>query len=288
MTSGGPGDFPTGAALGHEYSGEVVELGKGVQRLSAGDRICALPMAGCGTCAACLAGRPIVCASMRMMMGGFGEYTRVVERSAVRLPNGVSLIDGALVEPMACALRGVSKAVVQRGESVLVLGLGAIGLGAIYWARRLGAGRIVASARSTQQSGVALEMGATEFCSASALGGAFHDAPPGIVFECSGAPGMIANAITIVRPGGRMVALGLCQQQDTFIPALATAKEVTLLFSMAYDERDFQFALEAFDRDAVHPSAMVRRTITLDELPLTLEAMRRAPTGGKVLVDPQY
>src|SRR5687768_12851726 len=79
MTSGHGGDAPIGSVIGHEYCGEVVAVGKDVDRVKVGQLVTAMPIAGCGQCAACLAGYPIACARMESMVGGFGEFMRIAE-----------------------------------------------------------------------------------------------------------------------------------------------------------------------------------------------------------------
>jgi (R,R)-butanediol dehydrogenase/meso-butanediol dehydrogenase/diacetyl reductase len=105
-------------------------------------------MAGCGYCPACLSGDPIACTQCRYIMGGFGEYTIADADYAVRLPASLSLSDGALVEPLACGAQAARLAGVNAASRVLVIGVGAIGLGAIYWAHRAGCEQIVASGTS--------------------------------------------------------------------------------------------------------------------------------------------
>jgi (R,R)-butanediol dehydrogenase/meso-butanediol dehydrogenase/diacetyl reductase len=290
MTSGqGPG-FPTGGPLGHEYAGEIVALGAGVSHLRVGQRITAMPAKGCGQCAACLAGRPLICSQMQMMMGGFAEYTRVDVKSAVVLPEALSLADGALVEPLACSLRGVAISHLPRNSKVLVLGAGSIGLGAVYWARRMGAGIIACSARSTWRADLALAQGADHFLTADAelderCLEAFGQSPD-LVFECTGAPGMLNRALQLVRHGGQVIVLGLCPGHDQFVPALAAFKDISLRFTTGYDLEDFHHVVDTLERGHLQPRQTVGATITLAALPETLEAMRQQQTHCKVLVDP--
>lgn len=290
MTSGQGATFPCGSVLGHEYAGEVVALGSGVARLRIGDTVAALPLRACGHCEACRADRPIGCPQMRMMMGGFGEYTLVAEDMAIRLPSSLSLADGALVEPLACSLRGAAAARLTRGERVLVLGAGAMGLGAVYWARQLGAVRIVASARSGWRESLALEMGASRYLRLDDLGEALADALggrlPDVVFECTGAPGMIARAIDRVRPGGRVVCLGICASPDGFVPAIAAARQVSLHFTLAYGVGDFRHAVDVLDSGAVQPRAMIQQTVGLAGVPAMLETLRAGSPYCKVMIDP--
>lgn len=291
MTSGRGMTYPHGVALGHEFCGEVVELGSAVDTLRVGDRIAAMPMSGCGACAACRRGRPIECVNgFRMMMGGFGEYTLADARYSVRMPSALSLTDGALVEPVASALRGVRMASIDPGARVLVLGAGAMGAGAVYWARRSSAGAIVASARSAWRERLMAKVGASGFVATpqlsddlqSALGG-----PPDVVFECTGAAGLFATAIDLVRPGGAIVCLGICSTMDHFIPATAAYKEVSIRFSSAYSREEFEATVDAFDRGGTEPREMVEDIVPLEDVSALLETMRAgASRATKIHVNP--
>lgn len=241
MTSGHGMDAPINSVIGHEYCGEVVAIGKRVENLKVGQRVAAMPVSGCGKCAPCIAGYPMACAQMQGLVGGFGEYMRIAAASSVILPETLSAADGALVEPMAVGLRGVRLAQMQPGARVAVLGAGSIGLAVIYWARLLGAGKIVAISRSARRAELAMQIGASGFEPlgegevervAAALGGM-----PDIVLECTGAVGMTQKAVELVGSGGMAVSLGFCTSPDPILPSLATWKQVTLKFSFAYEDR---------------------------------------------------
>jgi (R,R)-butanediol dehydrogenase/meso-butanediol dehydrogenase/diacetyl reductase len=290
MTSGEAMDYPAGSIIGHEYAGEVVAIGRDVERVRFGDRVTAMPAAGCGRCPACAADYPIACVQMQGRLGGFGEYLRVQERSTVKLPGTLSLADGALVEPLAVGLRGAALAGIAPGARVLVLGAGAVGLAALFWARQLGAGRIVAASPSARRAALAGEMGADGFETlgegegeriAAVLGG-----PPDIVLECAGAVGVMQKAVELVRPGGMIVSLGFCTQPDPILPSLATWKQVTMKFSFAYDLGEFRHAVDTLDRGHVAPRLMVTETIGLVTLPGMFEALRGGTAHTKVQVDP--
>ncbi|SCW38401.1 (R,R)-butanediol dehydrogenase / meso-butanediol dehydrogenase / diacetyl reductase [Sphingobium faniae] len=277
---------PSGTILGHEYAGEVVALGAGCERLRVGDRVIAMPIWGCGSCGACRADRPIHCIRLRPMLGGFAEYALIGEAVAHRLPALVSFADGALVEPLASALHGVRIADVKAGDHVLVLGAGAIAAGAIFWARRMGAARIVVLARSSTRASLVRHLGADAFIEDA--GGDLelvHDVlggPPDIILECTGASGMIERAIGQVRPMGRVVSLGMCLHRDAFVPATAQAKEIELRFAYAYGARAFRDCLNLFDSGDVAASAMVTGMTDLAGLPETFEAQRAGGSGCKV------
>lgn len=290
MTSGSPFDVPCGTALGHEYAGEVIEVGPGEGRLKVGDRLTALPISGCGECPACLADTPLHCGRMQSMAGGYGEYTLIDQRQAVRLPDSLSFEDGALAEPLASGLRGVRRLGNLAGKRVAVIGAGAIGSAAIFWARRLGAGPIAAIARGARNEALAGTMGADAFLTigeglgerlSEALGG-----PPDIVIEGAGAAGAIQQAIDLVRTGGTILSLGGCIVPDTIMPVLAMVKEIDLHFSVAYGLSDFREAVGAFEAGHVSPRAMIGETIGLDALPDRFEQMRHGSHPAKVMVRP--
>lgn len=286
------GFYPEQSVLGHEFSGEVVEVGQGVEGFAVGDRITAMPAAGCGQCAACLHGVPLFCsAGMKSYTGGFADYMRVGVTTATHLPQTVSLEDGALTEPLAVGLHGVALANIKPGQPVLVSGAGAISLAAIFWARRLGAGKIVAMSRSRRREALALTMGADAFVQSGenevgevveALGGS-----PEIVFEGIGVEGALQQCVNHVAVDGKIVSLGFCTNGDPVMPAIATFKQVSLLFSMAYTMREFEYCANALDKGVVHPNAMVTRTIGLAEVPGMIAQMQQGSVNDtKVLVDP--
>ena len=291
MTSGSAFDVPPGTMLGHEYAGEVVELGRGEPRLKVGDRVTAVPISGCGECPACAADMPLHCASMRSMQGGYAEYALIDQRQAVRLPTALSFADGALVEPLASALRGVRKLTLSSDTKVAILGAGAIGAASIFWTRRLGAGRIAAIARTRRNADLACTLGADAFLTlgedlagelAEALGG-----PPDIVIEGAGAAGAIQQSVDLVRIGGVILSLGGCIHPDTIMPVIAMMKEVNLRFSVAYGLSEFRRAVSEFDAGSVSPRTMIGDTIGLAALPDRFEAMRSGSHAAKIMVNPQ-
>lgn len=198
---------PAGVVLGHEYSGEVVATGPEVKAVKTGDLVSVNPLSSCGECAACLAGDFALCGSMIVGGGGYGQYSLVREHQCVRLPERVSVEDGALVEPMAVGLRAVNLARMHSGARVMILGAGPIGLAVIFWAHRMGAGKIAVTASSSRREGLAMEMGASTFVTPGenpvedvnkVLGG-----PPEIVFECVGKVGWSSAVSNMSSPGAK-------------------------------------------------------------------------------------
>ncbi len=292
MTDGHAATYPSNSVLGHEYAGEVVALGRGVVNYKLGDLVAGLAVGGCGMCAHCLAGDPMWCdQGLIPAMGGFGQFTVVKAVSAIKLPSTVSFADGALIEPLAVGLHGVNLAGISPGARVLVLGAGAIGLGAAFWARRAGAHHVTVASRSARGEAHALAMGASHFeefgeAFAANIEESLGGGPPDVVFECVGVPGMLTKAIEIVRARGTVVMLGNCMKLDPWVPSLVVFKQLRLQGSMVYSRREFEIVAEVLDAGHVEARTMITDTVPLAELPGAFEALRSPTYQCKTLVDP--
>ena len=285
------GWFPEQGVLGHEFAGEVVAIGKDVANYAVGDAVSSMPVGGCGRCAGCHSGNAMLCeAGFIPYQGGFADYVRVGARSSTKLPSTLSLADGALVEPLSVGLHGVALAMLRPGARVLVLGSGPVALAAMFWARRLGAGRMATLSRSLRRADLATAMGTDALVTSGdaeldevreALGGM-----PEVVLECIGSPGALERSIQHVQPGGTVISLGFCIKPDAIIPGVATYKQVKLLFSLTYTMDEFVYCAETLGRGALEPRLMVTNTIPLEEVPGMIERMRVGTAETKVLVDP--
>ena len=281
-----------GMVLGHEYSGRVAALGKGVDTVKVGDHVAVFPVHGCGKCATCLAGIPAWCTQMRIDGGGYGEYSLAEQHQLIKLPKTLALEDGALVEPMAVSLHGVALAKPEPGARVLIIGAGPIGLAAAYWSKYMGASKIAVTAGSTRRAELAYKMGATHFIDPAnaspeavnaALGG-----PPDIVYEAVGKAGLIQKCVEYCKPRGTIIVLGLCTAPDTFMPFQFVSKEQRIQASAFYEVREFQLAADVLEKDPETPGAMVTDIVSLEDMPPMFEALRQRSTQCKVMVDPRH
>jgi (R,R)-butanediol dehydrogenase/meso-butanediol dehydrogenase/diacetyl reductase len=290
-TSGHGRPLTPRAQLGHEFAGEVVALGKGVERLKVGDFVAGLPVIGCGECECCRTGIDILCRQWTSYGKALAEYVRLPERGGVVLPPDVSPADSALIEPLAVARRGVRLAAPSPDTRVLVIGPGPIGLSVIFWLRRLGVRNVAVLASSGRRRRLAEAMGTDAFVLESddgqrdiekALGGA-----PELVVEAAGVPGTVSRAIQLVRPQGTVVALGFCTSPEPIVPAAALMKDVTLRFSITYTREDYVACAEALRTDAARARSMVTDVVSLTDFPAAFEAFRAGRSGGgKLLCDP--
>src|SRR4051794_35410491 len=192
---------------GHEWTGTVLEVGRGVAGYAPGDRVVGEVAIGCGVCVRCLAGRRHLCARRTetgIVHRDGAMASRMVFPAAFAHRVELAPRSGALVEPTSVALHAVRRGRVA-GERVLVVGAGPIGLLAAQCARAEGAASVVVSDTRPDRLTLAASLG---LASAAGLEGSDRDLID-VVILCAGGPAAIASAFAAVRPGGRVVALGL-------------------------------------------------------------------------------
>jgi (R,R)-butanediol dehydrogenase/meso-butanediol dehydrogenase/diacetyl reductase len=279
-----------GTVLGHEFSGEVIELGSDASGIAIGDRVAVAPIRGCGSCASCRNGEPAWCDDMLLQGGGYAEVAIAASRQCLKLPAGASLEDGALVEPLAVALHGVMLSSLTPGSHVLVLGAGPIGLAVAFWARRLGATKVAVVDLTPLQADLALRVGATNWVQAGEdvvrrVNSELHGMPD-IVFECVGRAGILAQALEHVRPRGSIVMLGLCTSPDSFIPFRAVSKEARFITSAFFNMREYEASLDMLDAGHAEARSLITSIVPLSQLPVTFESLRQRTSQCKVMVRP--
>lgn len=129
--------------FGHEFAGEVTEVGPGVKGIKVGDRVAGCPAFVCGECEYCLSGEPARCENLSVIgarhPGAYAEYTKLPATHIVPLPDNVDYDTAALVEPSAVVAHGFYRTKIQPGAEVAIMGVGSIGLLAVQWAKIFGA-----------------------------------------------------------------------------------------------------------------------------------------------------
>lgn len=295
-----PGLVPSGTVMGHEFSGEIVAVGKGAAgpggAWKEGDRVCTMPGISCGRCAACAVGDVMFCETLRGtgfgdIGGGFAEYAIAGSAMTFRLPEAIATEDGAMVEPLAVGLHAVRRANPAPGEDVLILGAGPVGLAIALWARHFGAREIVVSDPVAHRRALAMKLGATAEVdpTSEALASAYEKiagGAPGLIFECVGIPGMLQEAANVSRRGGMILSAGMCMQPDPVMPMVAGVKELAFQFCAYYQRDDFALTVDLLGTERIDASAMVTDRVPLDALPAAFEALRTPSHECKVLVQP--
>ncbi|MGH3448127.1 MAG: zinc-dependent alcohol dehydrogenase family protein [Nocardioidaceae bacterium] len=272
---------------GHEFSGTVVELGSGVHTdLAVGARVAVDPSLFCGHCAPCRAGRGNLCANWGAtgdtVDGAFAERVAVPAANAYLLPESMSFEQGALVEPLSCAVHGMRRLGVEVGESVLVVGAGTMGLLLISLLERAGA-NVVGVDRVPRKVELAKRMGAAHGAtSIDELGGERFDA----VVDVTGVPQVIEQALSSVRRGGRFLVFGVAPAEATVAmsPFRIYNDEITVVGSMAV-LHSYGAALDLIADGTVPTGELVSHRLPLSAFPDALDVVREG-SGVKVHVLP--
>ncbi len=216
--------------LGHEFAGVIA----GGPR--SGQRVAADPAVPCGVCEFCREGKPNLCSSLRFaghgaVDGALREYVAWPERCLHPLPPALSDQDGAMLEPLGVAIHAIDLAQLRSGMSVGVYGCGPIGLLLLQLAREAGAARLIATDKLDHRLAMAEKLGATVFPADGQEQEAVRDATKGrgvdVAIEAAGENEAVETAVATVRPGGRVVLLGIpAGDRTTFTASTARRKEL--------------------------------------------------------------
>ena len=288
--------------LGHEIGGQIVVVGKGVERYKVGDRVTAAHHVPCNACYHCLSGHYTVCDTLRRTKfdpGGLAEYVRLspihVDRGVFLLPDGVSFEEATFVEPLACVLRGQRLAHLQPGQSVLVIGSGIAGLLHVHLARALGAGRIVATDIVDYRLEAARRFGADAvFHAKEDLPNCLRRVNEGrladLVIVCTGAVSAIVQALQSVERGGTVLLFAPTNPGITVpisVNDLFFRNDITLTTSYAGSPADYAAALELIRARRVHVGEMITHRLSVDEVGLGFQLVAEARNSIKVIIEPQ-
>jgi threonine dehydrogenase-like Zn-dependent dehydrogenase len=268
--------------MGHEFSAEVLELGPACDGapVKPGDLVTSLPIALTAT------GMEPVGAYSNIYNGGYADKMRLTAGMCLKVPNGLDHRRAALTEPMAVGRHAVARAAVTQRESAIVLGAGPVGLAVVAELRRLGVETIVVSDFSPRRRAVALAMGASGAVDPREEAPTDKCPNPSVVFDAIGVPGTLEKVILTAPMMGRVCVVGSCMQPDTVRPLLAQTKQLTIVFSFAYDPFEFADTLRAIAEGEIDVSPMITGTCGIDGVPAAFDALGRPEEHVKILVEP--
>lgn len=287
--------------LGHEVSGQVVGLGKGVTGFYEGARIMATHHVPCNSCHYCLRGQHTICDTLKTTNfdpGGFAEFIRLpainVDRGVYELPETVSYEEGSFVEPLGCAIRGLRQAQMQAGRSVLILGSGMAGLLFVQLCRTLGADLIAATdiedfrIQAAKQLGADVALHALEEIGPP-LRQLNNDKLVDLVVICTGAPSAIHQAIESVSPGGTILLFApTAPSVETSLNLQRMWSDgITLTTSYGASPSDLSQAMALIRSKRLRPAEMVTHRLSLSETGLGFQLVSDAKDSLKVIIEPQ-
>lgn len=261
--------------LGHEFAGRVVAVGAGVTRIAEGDRVAIMPLAYCGRCHSCVRGLQHLCETMGCVglshrWGGMAPLATVADYQVVRLPDGVSYEQGALIEPTAVAAYGVERGNVAAGDRVLVTGAGPIGALAALCARAAGAAEVFISEPNAARRAraEALDVATVLDPTATDVPAALRDATGGlgidVAIECSGHPSGFDNAIRSLRRRGTLAQTGLFVGEASVDPMLWSLNDLTIVGTWCYWVYDFDRIAAQIAAGVLPVERVVTRRTELD------------------------
>ncbi|GAA0063283.1 2,3-butanediol dehydrogenase [Clostridium sp. CTA-1] len=262
--------------LGHEFSGEIVELGEGVTKFNIGDRVIVEPIVACGKCPACMEGKYNLCSSLGFhglcgSGGGLAEYTVFSEDFVHKIPDEMSYEDAALVEPMAVGLHSVRMANFNTGDTALVLGAGPIGLATIECLKAAGARLIVVLQRKSIRQKYAKRAGADVVLDPNEVnipeeikkltGGVGVDA----AFETTGAKIGFDTGLESLKYEGTMVITSIWEKDTNFNPNVLVFTEKKIVGTLAY-RHEFPATMALMKDGRIKTEGYITKKIALDDI----------------------
>jgi len=275
---------PLPVVPGHEGMGTIKEVGSGVSNVAVGQRVVIQPNFACWDCDICSSGMDNICSEkVRLgidINGVFAQYVKVPARYVWPVPENLDDRTAALAEPLAVAAHGVKVLPPAEGDRVLIIGAGVIGLLTLLLTKLEGA-HVTVSDLLTEHLSLAKEMGAD---SAFRVGGHKEPEPSSfdLIYETSGAPSGLADAIGLAAPGGRIALQGLPGIDHPVSTTQIVRKELSIFGSMIYTD-EFPGVLELLKSGRIDPTPLISDMIGLDDLDNAIKNFN-APDRFKVLV----
>lgn len=286
-------------AVGHEGAGQVEKVGSSVTRVKPGDRIAIEPAMPCWECDQCRAGRPHTCRNLKFLgcpgqaEGSLSEFIVMPESSCFPIPDQMTNDEAAISEPLAIGLYAVRQSVPMAGAAVGILGFGPIGMSVLLPARALGARSIYVTDKINERLTIAKKSGAdlTANPLVDEVVDTFIRAEPAlldVVFECCGQQEALDQAIQLLKPGGKLMIIGIPEfdrwsfeadtarrkevtiqhvrrQNEALQPALDMLAEGTIqVAGMATHRYSFESAGEAFELVAGYRDGVMKAMIDFD------------------------
>lgn len=292
------GLLPQDYIMGHEVTGTVASLGNEVTGWNEGDRVCVCPAGPCGQCTACLDGNLEECENVLsigigVLPGCFAEYVTAPYALLLPLPEDVGMREGTLVDPLGCAHHAADLSGIVPGQSALVMGAGPIGLFVVQYLKSLGIEPVILSEPLARRAELGGELGADfvlnpaeqnidEECRRLTGG-----AGPDVVFECVGIPDTLHDSVALVRAEGKVIWIGICMEEISFVPAIWSLKGFSIQFVMGMGSKpeDPGLHLNYIQQRQADVGKVISEIISLGEVPQAFARLVKPSDEVKIIAE---
>lgn len=291
---------PKGLIMGHEFCGTVIDPGIR-DDLVVGNRVTALPISPCGRCDACTTGNPQYCTNTWSEAiglsvanpGGFTSKILVRPDMVLKVPDNMTSIEAAMVEPLAVGLHAVHLANIQVGAKVLVIGGGIIGLTCAELSKKEGASLVVVTETNAARGEKAVSLGVSdEYYLASdektipelltKTSGGFD-----VVLECVGNAPAVNSAFTLVKPSGTVVLVGVSSEPISIYTVLPVMKELKVQGAIGYTKKEFADCISLIANKKVNVKRYFSKEVSLEGVQDAFKELTSGTTEAiKIIVDP--
>jgi threonine dehydrogenase-like Zn-dependent dehydrogenase len=278
--------------VGHEFCGRIDSIKTDDDDFKVGDYVTLYPLISCGHCYVCRNGNPHVCRTLRLYGfdadGGMAEYVRAPVKSLIHLPEGMLPSLGAIIEPLAVAVHGMSRVPLEEIRTAVVMGAGPIGLLSALVARARGVEQVIISDLIPFRRELAASFGLTAVAAGEELREVVEKTTSGegadLVLECAAGPGSAQQMTAVLRPRGTIVNLGVFKKPVNVDMQAVNFKELTILGSRVYSRRDFVEAVELASQLPLQP--IVTHSFALRAVKSAFDCFEHGEKVCKVLVLP--
>ena len=290
-------DGHEGTIFGHEFSGDIVEVGKDVSGLATGARCTAVGFSPCGECFWCQQGKAHRCSNMDLLgyqfPGAMAEYVHVPFAASGRtifpLPEELTYEDAASVEPLSISYFSVNRGNPKEKEIIAVIGLGVIGLYAIQVLKAMGVEKVLAAGRRPARlkaaglCGADLVIDAANEDSLQAVMAATGQLGVNTVVECAGTQTTFDQAVAMARGGGKILLVGVYEEPLKWDPLPVIGKNLSLIGCLG---GNFPASIELLKSGKVQTKDMITHRFSLDSAAEAFRTQSSDPAAVKVMIKP--
>lgn len=278
--------------LGHEFCGVIQDIRTSNSGFRIGDRVTAFPLISCGHCLACRSGQSHVCHTLKLygfdIDGAMAEFVRLPIGSLLKIATTVSPLIGAVIEPLAVAVHGVSMAPTEGVSTIVVIGAGPIGLLTAMVASLQSGSTVLISDLRGSRIELARELGLHAVPAGRELKETVEKITDGegadLVYECAGAPSSAAVMTSLLRSRGTIINLGVFKRPAEVDLQALNFKELTLIGSRVYTRRDFESAISL--ASSLPIGRVVTHSFPLTDVKSAFDCFRNGNEVCKVLILP--